>query len=100
MKEKRKVYPAEFKLQAVQLAQQPGRTTEDVAEELGISKSSMSRWKGEYRGKGEKAFPGQGKVVLSPEQTEIVRLKRELEVTRQERDILKKAVAFFAKESK
>jgi transposase len=100
MSGKRKVYPAEFKLQAVQLAQQANRTVEDVAEELGVSKSSMSRWIGEYRGKGERAFPGQGKVVLTAEQTEIVRLKRELEVAKQERDILKRAVAFFAKESK
>jgi transposase len=97
---KRKVYTAEFKLQAVQMTLQPERTVGSVAQELGVSISSMTRWIGEYRGKGEKAFPGHGKVVLTVEQAEIQRLKRELEITRQERDILKRAMAFFAKESK
>lgn len=100
MAEKRKVYTAEYKLQIVQLALQPDRTVEDVAREYGVSKSSISRWISEYRGKGNKAFPGQGKVALTVEQAEIQRLRRELEITRQERDILKRATVFFAKESR
>ncbi len=52
------------------------------------------------RAGGESAFPGNGKVVLTVEQQENVRLKKELERVRQERDVLKKAVKFFAGESK
>ncbi len=49
--------------------------------------------------KGESAFPGQGKQILTPEQQEIQRLRKENEILRQEREILKKAAAFFAKET-
>lgn len=100
MNGKRKVYTGEFKLQIVQLALQPDRTIEDVAKEYGISKSSVSRWVSEYRSKGEMAYPGHGKVALTAEQAEIQRLRKENEILRQERDILKKATVFFARESK
>jgi transposase len=96
----RKVYTAEFKLEAIRLAQQPERTTAQVANELGIERSTLTHWIREYREKGGAAFPGHGRPALTPQEAEIQRLKRELEITRQERDILKKATAFFAKESK
>lgn len=96
----RKVYTAEFKREAVQLAQQPEKTIGQVADELGIGRSTLTAWLRHHRLQGERAFPGHGRSALTPEEEEIRRLKRELDVTRQERDILKKATAFFAKESR
>ena len=96
----RKVYSAEFKLEAVRLTQLPDKTIAEVADDLGIGRSTLTTWLRQHRERGELAFPGHGRMALTPEQEEIRRLKRELEITRQERDILKKATAFFAKESK
>ena len=82
----------------------PGpQNTEAVAEavknrceELGISVRQLARWRDEFRLLGNDAFPGQG----HNRDEEVVRLKRELAKVRQERDFLKGAVVFFAKESK
>ena len=89
----RKVYTAEFKFEAVRLAQLPEKTIEQVAKELGIGRSTLTAWMRRQRQQGERAFPGHGRPALTPEEEEIRRLKRELEITRQERDILKKATA-------
>ena len=96
----RKCYSAEFKLEAVRLSQQTNKTIGEVADDLGIGRSTLTTWLRQHRERGELAFPGHGRMALSPEQEEIRRLKRELEITKQERDILKKATAFFARESK
>ena len=96
----RKVYTAEFKQEAVRLAQQPDKTIGQVADELGIGRSTLTAWLRQQRQRGERAFPGHGRPALTPEEEEIRRLRRELEITKQERDILKKATAFFAKESR
>ena len=96
----RKVYTAEFKQEAVRLAQQPERTIGQIADDLGIGRSTLTAWLRQHRQQGERAFPGHGRPVLTPEEEEIRRLKRELEITKQERGILKKATAFFAKESR
>ena len=96
----RRVYTAEFKLEAIRLAQLPERTIAQVADELGIGRSTLTAWLRQQRQQGERAFPGHGRPMLTPEEEEIRQLKRELEITRQERDILKKATAFFAKESR
>lgn len=96
----RKVYTAEFKQEAVRLAHQPERTIGQVADELGIGRSTLTAWLRQHRRQGERAFPGHGRPALTAEEEEIRRLRRELEITRQERDILKKATAFFAKESR
>ena len=61
-----------------------------LAQELGVSDYSLYKWRKQARESGELAFPGNGKVALTAEQQENVRLKRELERVRQERDILKK----------
>ncbi len=71
-----------------------------VAADLGIGKSTLTNWIRRYREKGGAAFPGHGNTVLTPQEAEIQRLKRELGITRQERDISKKATVFFAKEPK
>ena len=96
----RKVYAAEFKLEAVRLAQQPERTIGQVADELGIGRSTLTAWLRQHRKQGKIAFPGHGRPALTLQEVEIQRLKRELEIIRRERDILKKATAFFAKESR
>ena len=93
---KRRKYSAEFKREAVALAQDPGVTMSQIAQELGISANMLGRWSREVKELGPQAFGGQGK----PRDEEMVRLKRELARVRKERDFLKEAAAFFARESK
>ena len=96
----RKTYSAEFKRQAVQLATQPDHTVDEIARDLGIGPSTLGNWirmAGEH---GELAFPSEGKARPTPEQEELKRLRKENEVLRQERDILKSAAVWFAKHSK
>ena len=71
-----------------------------IAQELGVSDYGLYKWRKQARASGALAFPGNGKVALTAEQQENVRLKRELERVTQERDVLKKAVKFFAGESR
>jgi transposase len=97
---KRKIYTAEFKREAVRLSEQPGASVLKVAKDLGVSSHSLYAWQKASKEQGKLAFPGHGKVALSAEQEENRRLKKELELVKQERDILKKAVGFFARESK
>ena len=97
---KRKVYTAEFKREAVRLTEQPEASVERIAQDLGVSSHSLYAWKKAAKEQGTLAFPGNGKVALTPEQEENRQLKKELDLVRQERDILKKAVGFFARESK
>ena len=94
---KRKTYTAEFKKAAVQLVTEQGRSIREAAQSLGISEKQLRKWKRVLQEQGEQAFPGNGK--LPPAQEEIRRLKEENRQLRLERDILKKATAFFAKES-
>ena len=99
MKERR-VYTTEFKREAVKLSEQTDVSVAQVAQEVGVSDYSLYKWRKQARADGELAFPGNGKVALTAEQQENLRLKRELERVTQERDILKKAVKFFAGESR
>ena len=86
----------EFKIEAVRLASEPGNTQSEIERDLGISQGIISRWKRELRKDGDQAFPGKGR--LKPDDDELRRLKRENERLRQERDILKKAVAIFSED--
>lgn len=95
---KRKTYDRQFKTDAVNLVVNGGRTVEEAARELGISSNSLHRWKGALTSKGSEAFPGNGR--LSPQEEELRRLRRELEQAKEDRDILKKALAFFSKGGK
>jgi len=70
----------------------------EVAQDLGIAHSNLRRWRAQYRKKGELSFPGNGKQRLTPQEEEIRRLKKELYDVRQERDILKKALAIVRHE--
>ena len=98
MGSKRRTYTREFKLDAVRMVIERNRTVAEVADNLGISPSLLQRWRKQFEADGSVAFPGQGK--LKPDDEEIRRLRRELAETRQERDILKKAMAYFVKERK
>ena len=86
---------SEFKLEAVHLAQTSGKSQSQVARDLGIADSTLHHWCKECAQAGEKAFPGSGNPAAGEE--EIRRVKRELEVTREARDILKKALAIFSR---
>ena len=91
----KKTYTQEFKRAAVRLVQTSGKPIAQIARELGISDASIHQWRKELAVHGSEAFPGSGHQTAQEE--ELRRLKRELEVTRQERDILKKALMVFAK---
>jgi len=98
MDKQRKTYSAEFKLDAVRLLETSGKSAAELERELDIGDGCMLRWKQELETNGSQAFPGHGRLTL--DQEELQRLRRELEIVRQERDILKKAVAIFSRPSK
>ncbi len=87
----------EFKLEAVRLLELGEKSGVQLALELGIKRNQLYKWKEQLGSKGEKAFRGPGRKPAS-EQSEVERLKRELEKVTEERDILKKAAAYFARE--
>ena len=92
---RRRTYDREFKLEVLQMVQQDGRTIKSVAEELGIHPGVISRWRKEFHTDEQDAFVCSGHQRTQDE--EIRRLKRRLADVTEERDILKKAVAFFTK---
>ena len=94
--QQRRKYTEEFKREAVELANQPGVTLSQVAKDLGINPNMLGRWRKEIDQGGKAAFPGKG----HPRDEEMAALKRELNRVKKERDFLKEAAAFFAKESK
>ena len=95
-KKRYKRYSPEFKREALKRASEDGVTDIIVCEELGISARQLRRWRDEYRLLGDEAFRGQGRS----RDEELTKLKRELAKVKQERDFLKDAAVFFAKESK
>jgi len=92
---KRRKFSAEFKHGAVEQSCQPGVSCAQVARELGIDPNLLSRWKRETKGKGHQPFVGSG----NPRDDEITALKRELARIKKERDFLREAATFFARES-
>ena len=94
--QKRRKYSEEFKREAVSFTNQPGITAKQVGEELGINPNMIGRWRRELGMLGPSAFTGQG----NPRDAEMVSLKRELARVKKERDFLREAAVFFAKESK
>jgi len=94
----RKKYSKEFKLDAVSLVVEQGYTRMEAAKSLGINHSMLGRWVKEQQSEDGHAFRGNGR--LSAEQQEIKSLKAEVKRLQMERDILKKATAFFAAETK
>jgi transposase len=98
MAKQQKVYTREFKMEAVQLVKSSGKPMSQIARELGVSDSALYHWSKQLAEQGEQAFSGTGHQ--STQEEELRRLKRELEITRQERDILKKVVSIFSRESR
>jgi transposase len=91
-----KRYSAEFKKEAIRRATEEGITDKAVCDELGISTRQFRRWRDELHLLGNDAFPGKGQS----RDDEVTSLKRELVQVKKERDFLKEAAAYFAKESK
>ena len=91
-KQGRKVYSCDFKQEAVRLVRESDHSLAAVARDLGIDGNSLRKWKRAEEQHGVQAFPGSGRS----HDEELAKLQRENVLLRQERDILKKAVGFFA----
>lgn len=94
----RKQYTKEFKLDAISLVLEQGYKQAEAARSLGINVNMLGRWIKEHQHDEGQAFRGNGK--LTPEQEEIRQLRSQVKRLEMEKDILKKATVFFAKETK
>jgi len=95
---KRKSFSKEFKLEAVRLLESGDKTGAELAIDLDVRRNQLYKWRNQFRKEGESDFDkGIGRPKKGDE-SEIVRLRQELERVKMERDILKKAAAYFAKE--
>jgi len=94
----RKMYDKEFKLNAIRFYEESGKRRHEVEEELGIGSSCLSHWRRELSIDQANAFRGNGN--MTEEQKELYRLRRENEILKEEREILKKVVGMFSKPSK
>ena len=88
-------YPLEFKAEAVRLYRESGRALQQVADDLGVSSNSLREWV-KRSDIAEGARPG----LAADERAELNRLRREVRILREEREILRKAAVFFAEETK
>ena len=95
---KRKKHSPEFKLDAINLVLEQGYSRTEAARSLDLNANMLGRWIKEYQNDKGQAFRGNG--VLTPEQEEIRKLKAEVKRLKMEKEILKKATAFFAGETK
>lgn len=93
------VYSPEFRAEAVKLVEQTGMSIDRAAKQLSIPKSSLSNWIRAAK-KGQLAAVGQGQRIPNEQEIELARLRRELAEVKQERGLLKKFAAYFAKESR
>ena len=92
----RRTFTPEFKLEAVKLVTERGMSRSQAARDLGIHVNVLRNWVEDFKSNAKQAFPGRGKQRA--DDAELTRLKRELADAKAERDILKKAIAYFAKE--
>jgi transposase len=97
MGEKHRYFSREFKRDAVQLVTEKGIPVGKVARELDIHPNLLHSWRRRFLAQGDKAFVGKGRV--RPEEAEIKGLRKKLEKVKEERDILKKALAVFSKQN-
>ena len=93
----RRRFGREFKLEAVRLVRERGVTVAQAARDLDLHANLLRKWVKDLAADPQHAFPGQGQ--MKPEQLEIERLRREVQRLKAERDILKKASAYFAREA-
>ena len=89
----------EFKVEAVRLLDSGDKRASELAIELGVKRTLLYRWRDQLRAKGELAFSGSGRPK-NDQLSEVAKLKKELKEVAEERDILKKAAAYFAKNLK
>ena len=94
---RRRRFNREFKVEAVKQVSEPGVSVAQAARDLDVHENVLRKWVKEFGADPVQAFPGHGQ--MKPEQQEIERLRREVHKLKAERDILKKAAAFFAKEA-
>jgi transposase len=92
----RRTFNREFKLEAVKLVRDRGVSYAQASRDLGVHVNVLRKWIADFEADPAQAFPGQGQ--MKPEQAEIERLRREVAKLKAERDILKKAAAYFAKD--
>jgi transposase len=90
----RKTYTREFKLQALRMLTDQGLSVAEVARRLGVGENCLRNWRQAAQQQGEAAFPGQGHLPAAED--ELRRLRAEVHRLRAERDLLKKAAAYFA----
>jgi transposase len=95
-KRKRRAFTEEFKAQAVRVVRESGKSIGMVAQELDLTESALRAW---VRQAAIDASRGSAGALTTEEREELSRLRREVRTLRMERDILKKATAFFAKEN-
>ena len=95
--ERRRTFSREFKLEAVRLVTERGVAVAQAAKDLDVHENVLRKWVRQQVADPQHSFPGHGQ--MKPEQQEIERLRREVAKLKAERDILKKAAAYFAKES-
>ena len=93
----RRRFGREFKLEAVRLVRERGVSVAQAARDLDLHENLLRKWVKDFAADPQQAFPGQGQ--MKPEQLEIERLRREVHKLKTERDILKKAAAYFAREA-
>jgi transposase len=94
--ERRNRYSKEFKLNAIRMIIDEGRNATEIARDLGIHANMIYRWQKQYSEDKEESYPGNGKLKTKDEY--IRKLERDNKQLRDERDILKKAAIFFARE--
>jgi transposase len=94
---RRRKFSREFKVEAVRLVRERGVSAAQAARDLDVHENVLRKWVKELAAASADAFPGHGQ--MKPEQLEIDRLRREVAKLKAERDILKKAAAFFAREA-
>lgn len=92
----RRIFSREFKVEAVRLIKDRGVSVAQASRDLDVHENVLRKWVKQFAADPREAFPGQGQ--MKPEQAEIERLKREVQKLKAERDILKKAAAYFAKD--
>jgi len=97
VKKSRRYFDQQFKVDAVRLLSESGKPASEVARNLGINRNQLDRWKRQLRGKNspQGALPGNG--IIGGEKKELEELRRELARVKEEREILKKAMAVFSR---
>ena len=97
---KRGRYPTEFKLEAVRLLNEGAKPASEVAMQLGVKRTLLYRWRDQLNENGDGAFSKRPGRPKAGQMSEVSRLRQELKAVKEERDILKKAAAYFARDLK